>query len=224
MSTMFTTSPKTSKLDEALAKAQGEIKTALKESYNPFFKNKYADLESVMDVIREPAARAGISYTQWPFHTPEDEKRVHLITRLALGEEWIQCIASIPLLKMDPPTYGAAVTYLRRFTLSAAFGVASGEGEDQKKTNPRPESEPITGDQLDMLNNSFQLSGWTIPQMREYLKKKWNVDASEQLPTTAFEKISNDLKTTFTNAMNPPQPAEEKAKPKNFAPGAKNNG
>jgi len=45
----------------ALAKAQGEIKGALKDQSNTFFKSKYADLSSVVEAIRAPFANYGIA-------------------------------------------------------------------------------------------------------------------------------------------------------------------
>ena len=47
-------------LATALAKAQGEIKGALKDSANPFFKSKYADLSSVVDAIKVAFSKHGL--------------------------------------------------------------------------------------------------------------------------------------------------------------------
>src|SRR5271157_1754798 len=53
-------------LAAALAKAQGEITGALKDSANPFFKSKYADLASCWDACREPLSRNGLAVVQSP--------------------------------------------------------------------------------------------------------------------------------------------------------------
>lgn len=48
----------------ALAKAQGEITGALKDSANPFFKSKYADLASCWDTCRGPLSANGLAVVQ----------------------------------------------------------------------------------------------------------------------------------------------------------------
>jgi hypothetical protein len=58
------------KLSAAFTKAQAEMSGAVKDSANPFFKSRYADLESVIKAIKEPFAKYGLSYTQLP-HTDD---------------------------------------------------------------------------------------------------------------------------------------------------------
>ena len=52
----------------ALAKAQANIKNALKESPNLHFKSKYADLASVKEACWEPLTSAGIAIIQMPIN------------------------------------------------------------------------------------------------------------------------------------------------------------
>ena len=53
-------------LATALAKAQGALKPAVKDSLNPHFKSKYADLASVWEACREPLSSNGIAIVQFP--------------------------------------------------------------------------------------------------------------------------------------------------------------
>ena len=53
-------------LGAALAKAQGLIEGAKKDSANPFFKSKYADLASVWEACRKHLSDNGLSVTQCP--------------------------------------------------------------------------------------------------------------------------------------------------------------
>lgn len=48
----------------ALAKAQGEIQGAVKDSSNPFFKSSYADMESVIESFRKVFDKHGFSVLQ----------------------------------------------------------------------------------------------------------------------------------------------------------------
>src|SRR5690348_4537152 len=60
------------KLFAALAKAQGAIKGALKDSTNPHFKSKYADLESTWEACRKPLSENGFAIVQSPYTSNGD--------------------------------------------------------------------------------------------------------------------------------------------------------
>lgn len=135
---MIETSADTAKLDAALAKAQGEIEAASKDKTNPAFKSRYADLTAVWGACRPALAKHGISLTQWPVHS--DDGRLHIVTRIAHGGEWIKAHFSIPVTKQDPQGYGSATTYAKRFTLAAALGVVADEDDDGNAASARPTS------------------------------------------------------------------------------------
>jgi hypothetical protein len=106
----------------ALAKAQAEIKGALKDAQNPFFKSSYADLASVWDAIRAPLAKHGLSVIQT---TDSTEKGMVLVTTLAHASgQWIEGRYPIQPMKNDPQAMGSATTYARRYALAAIVGVA----------------------------------------------------------------------------------------------------
>ena len=53
-----------SEIAPALLQAQKGIKAALKDSTNPHFKSKYADLSSVIDAVKEHLNGQGITFLQ----------------------------------------------------------------------------------------------------------------------------------------------------------------
>ena len=78
-------------LAKALSIVQGELTHAKKDSANPFFKSKYADLESVWDACRGLLARNNLSVIQMPGNFFEG--RMWLITRLCHASgEWLSLI------------------------------------------------------------------------------------------------------------------------------------
>jgi hypothetical protein len=125
---MFETSTETDKLDAALAAAQGDIEPAMKDKVNPAFRSKYADLASVWTACRQALAKHKIAVTQWPVHS--DDGRLHLVTRLAHGGQWMRAEFSIPVGKHDAHGYGSAMTYAKRYSLAAAIGVVADEDDD----------------------------------------------------------------------------------------------
>lgn len=137
---MIETSADTAKLDEALAKAQGEIEAASKDRNNPAFKSKYADITSVWEAARPALAKHGISVTQWPIHA--DDNRLHIVTRVAFKGEWIRAHFSIPVTKQDAQGYGSATTYAKRYALAAALGVVADDDDDGNAASQRPAYQP----------------------------------------------------------------------------------
>lgn len=125
-------------LATALAKAQGQIKGAVKDSANPFFKSKYADLASVVEAIRSAFAANGLSYVQSVEPSDKDEVRVET-TILHSSGEWINCgVLALPVSKVDAQGYGSALTYARRYSLSAATGVAPEDDDGNAATVAKP--------------------------------------------------------------------------------------
>lgn len=122
------TSVTTAALDAALAKAQGEILSALKDKTNPAFRSKYADLAAVWEACRPALSKHGVAVTQWPIHS--DDARLHLVTRLAHAGEWLCAEMSVPVAKADAHGTGSAITYAKRFALAAAVGVVADEDDD----------------------------------------------------------------------------------------------
>jgi hypothetical protein len=129
------------KLFEALSKAQGEIQSALKDKKNPFFKSSYADLSSVWDACRPVLPKYGLAVVQ----TVEGTKQEMFLTTW-LGHssgEWMKSKLPLIVMKQDPQSLGSAITYARRYALSAMVGVCADEDDDGEKAMGR-KSEKVT--------------------------------------------------------------------------------
>ena len=125
-------------LATALSKAQGEMKGAIKDSSNPFFRSKYADLASVTEAIREAFSNNGLSYTQRIEPTDKNEVRVETIILHSSGE-WMSCgVLNLPVSKNDAQGFGSALTYARRYGLSAAVGVAPEDDDGNAAAKAAP--------------------------------------------------------------------------------------
>lgn len=108
-------------LAAALAKAQADITGAVKDSANPFFKSKYADLESVWNACRKPLTSNGLSVIQT---TQPTRHGTMLVTTLAHSSgEWIR--GYMPILTKDATaqSQGSGISYARRYALAALVGV-----------------------------------------------------------------------------------------------------
>jgi hypothetical protein len=122
------TSESITKIAEALTKAQAAMKPALKDSRNPHFNSKYADLTSVWDAIRTPLTDNGLSVLQL-VGTNEAEKTTLTTRLLHVSGEWIESTWAIPIGKQDPQGLGSALSYARRYALAAAVGVVQDDDD-----------------------------------------------------------------------------------------------
>jgi hypothetical protein len=123
-------SPSIGALAAALAKAQGAMRHADKDSTNPHFRSRYADLASVVDACREALAANGLAYVQ-RVGTSQDGASVRITTMLLHSSgEWLKDSLWVPVSKRDAQGIGSAITYGRRYGLMAMVGVAPSEDDD----------------------------------------------------------------------------------------------
>lgn len=135
-------SPELKELAGALAKAQLAMRAAGKDSLNPHFKSRYADLSNVWEACREPLAANNLSVIQMPCTT--DDGSVALTTMLLHSSgEWVRStITSRPANQM-PQSIGSALTYLRRYALAAMVGVVASDEDDDGETATHPAAKAI---------------------------------------------------------------------------------
>jgi hypothetical protein len=123
----------------ALSKAQAQMSKARKDSTNPHFKSRYADLESVLDVIREPFAANGLAVIQYV-------KDGMLFTSIChTSGEFIESSVPLIIAKNDMQGVGSAITYARRYCLAAACGIAQTDDDGEAavgRPTPTPKAEP----------------------------------------------------------------------------------
>ena len=127
------TSESITKIASALVSAQKDFLSAKKTSDNPFFKSKYADLQSVISAVKESLNNNGIAFIQSP---TESEGDVLKLTTRLLHEsgEWIEDTSVCPLVKRDPQAFGSALSYLRRYSLSAMCGIYQADDDGNEAT------------------------------------------------------------------------------------------
>lgn len=150
---------RTPALYAALAKAQAAIRGAAKDTENPFFKSRYADLASVWTACREALTANALCVVQLPetrfegtpevytFKSRAGEERsgVRVATtvsvRTVLGHssgESVEDVVSALLPSGDPQAVGSAITYLRRYGLAAMVGVAPEDDDGEATARPVP--------------------------------------------------------------------------------------
>jgi hypothetical protein len=127
-------------LAAALAKAQAAIKGATKDSDNPFFKCKYADLASVREACNGPLTSNGLSVAQ----TLSAEGDCIVVTTMLMhtSGQWIRDSLALKPKDDGPQAFGSAATYARRYSLAAIAGVAP-EDDDAEAAEGREVGKPL---------------------------------------------------------------------------------
>lgn len=130
-------------LAAALAAAQAHITGAAKDSVNPHFKSRYADLASVWDACRAPLTEHGLSVVQT---THAADNGVLLITTLLhTSGQWIAGELPIGADWKNPQAVGSWLTYARRYALAALVGIAPDDDDGEAAMSGRDDDHPGHG-------------------------------------------------------------------------------
>ncbi len=198
-------SPQLDQLFTALAKAQGEMTAASKDCANPFFKSRYADLSSVWNACREPLSRNGLSVLQIVQSTDTGD-----VLHTTLGHSSGQYMTSTMPIRIktegkggnELQALGAAITYLRRFSLSALVGVAPDDDNDGNGSTYKvqPKQEPVTVPipfvtqaQLSTVRGLMaQCGNEYTSKIMTWLAEK-NITALDKMPVTYFDLVKKRI-------------------------------
>ena len=131
------TSESVAKIYPALIQFHAQAPKIAKESENPYFHSKYADIYTILDAIRQPLADLGLAVIQSVEALP-DSDRIACTTRVIHASgEWIEGSAVVAVLKHDPQAYGSATTYARRYGLQGVLCLAAEDDDAESAMGDR---------------------------------------------------------------------------------------
>src|SRR5690625_4310273 len=179
----------------ALAKFQAEVKNPKNTADNPFYKSKYAPLQDVLNEVRPLLSKHGLSVIQSPSGDGENIS----VTTLLLHEsgEWIEFD---PLVlkaeKITPQGAGIAVTYGRRYSLSAVLGISSEDDDDgnglengQSKTKSNGKPKKLSEAQVKRLYAISHKNGHDPADVKKAIMKLYNKTQAEDLTKTEYDTL-----------------------------------
>ncbi len=162
----------------AFLEAQKSMGDVLKKKVNPAFKSKYAELSDVLDAVQEPLNENGFSILQ-PVSSEPGGAVVRVTTMLMhKSGQWVRSTLSLRPVKTDPQAVGSAITYGRRYGLTAMTGVAP-EDDDGNQASGRD----------DVRRDNRQQQATQQPPAQHRYPVKLSADAAE------IEKLLNDAET-----------------------------
>ncbi|USS93973.1 ERF family protein (plasmid) [Fructilactobacillus ixorae] len=127
------TDTKVSTIQNKLIQFNKIYKQPTKNAVNPFTKSKYADLNEIIESLKVPLDSVGLFYRQVP--VTEYDENGHLMVGIQTiifdGEDSEDMgVFKLPPKSTNPQDVGSLLTYLRRYTLSAIFGIAADADDD----------------------------------------------------------------------------------------------
>jgi len=181
----------------ALSQAQQDITPALKDSCNPFFKSKYADLSSISNACRLPLSKAGLAITQ-TMGTTETGAMLLITTLGHSSGQWIRSYLPITMEgKTTPQALGSAITYMRRYALAAIVNIVTDDDDGEGamvRTNPTkqfaipPKPSIISRDQAMALDEVLKgCSASYQEQVTSYLSR--SKTSLQSLPCDVYERL-----------------------------------
>lgn len=122
---------------DKLLEVQKELGVVYKDSDNPFFKSKYADINAYIDAIKPVLSKHGLVLIQ-PLTNVEGKPAIE--TTVTDGDK-VLITGKMPLPEIaDPQKMGAAITYFRRYALQSLFVM---KAEDNDGNDTKGEDSPF---------------------------------------------------------------------------------
>ena len=127
-------------LAKAMLQVQKELAPVTKDATNPYTRSKYATLNAIMDVCKPVLLSHGIWLTQ--ITVPSEPGTVAILSRLVHAEtgQYQAALTVLPLQKPDCQGAGSAITYARRYALTAMLGMVTEDDDDAESTKLPPRS------------------------------------------------------------------------------------
>lgn len=199
------TSDSLTKLAPSLLAAQQAITFAVKDAKNPHLKNTYADLESIINAVKNPLNDNGIVFLQT--FSPSEPGTLRLVTRLLhTSGEWIEDELTMPLQKNDAQGYGSAATYSRRYALAAITGLYQADDDGTaavqpaaSKPMPKAVEKPaalLTTDQVTAIEDAAAECGIPVDE----ICKTGKVKSLAEIKAASYEKLMNWIYTSKDQA------------------------
>lgn len=184
---------------KALAAFQNEVKNPANTAENPYFKSKYAPLNEILNDVRPLLAKHGLSVIQ---STGGDGNNI-VITTLIMHEsgEWIE---SEPLvLESDTKkgiskvqAAGSAITYGRRYALSAMLGISSEDDTDGNENEARSIKQQSSKQQNEKNNKATRDEKinkiYELGNLIGYDKKSIDEKVKEEYGVSEVKFLKND--------------------------------
>lgn len=189
-----------------LIKVQSSLESVGKSSLNPHFKNKYANLTDILSVVKPALNNNNFFLTQKILIKDSSE-----VLKTEITHKSGQVLESEAPLNIadrnNPQKYGSAITYMRRYSLTALLGIEEEDDDGQKATQQKvPVDRPLNPAEIatiqKMIDKVSEIDpDFSIVTMCEALKVK----SLAEIKHNRF----NNIVSRLTEKLTPEEPKEE---------------
>lgn len=131
-----------STIAKALVAAQKVMGNATKDSKNPFFKSKYADLNAIREAVLPSLNENGISVLQPTIY--QDGKKFVQTVFLHESGEYISGLTEILAAKeTDAQAQGSGISYARRYGLQSLANVGAEDDDGESAMGRKTQGEKV---------------------------------------------------------------------------------
>ncbi len=132
MNEWFTESDSRTNLVKALFAFQNEVDGIKKTSTNPYFKSKYANINTIWEEVQPLFEKHGFVVS----HCPVGDGYLMTHVDHVPSGEWRRYMTKLPTKESGPQAEGSAITYYRRYTLVALFALMTEDDDGNAATHP----------------------------------------------------------------------------------------
>lgn len=172
------TSPETKNILKALAALKKDLLPVTKGENNPFFKSKYADLNTHLDAVEPLAETNGLILTQATTSELNGANAVETRLTHVVSGEFVAAKLFLVLAKQDMQNMGSAVTYARRYTLGSLLGMKAVDDDGNSAT---------FGNEKKTVISSSTKEGPTTKPVSSFRKKKTEPAANNSVADPVSE-------------------------------------
>lgn len=174
-------------------KAQKEFGKTIKNTTNSHWKNKYADLNCVIDAVKDALNDNGLMITQLV-----EKEDVSFVLRTmvfdANGHSIDFGIIPIKPVKDDPQGFGSALTYARRYGLMTAFGLAPEDDDDGNRASGIFQKDFLIKE-VGRLGLECTKNGYTNEDVKKALLNVPSASLTEEQAKNAIEALNKLLES-----------------------------
>lgn len=213
-------------LAKALVMAQREMGTIPKDSTNPYFRSKYADLATVSGVLIPVLTKHGLSVSQLCETSDKTGQYTEEFTDSKTGKvskvivpylclkvktvlmhesgQWIAGELETAIAKNDPQGIGSAITYARRYSLMAIVGAVADEDDDGNAGSKEPErpSRAERPERPNRDNKSKTTESHDEPKSNKGIAKLHAIFTNAKLSEKAYKDFLSVYKVDSSKEMN----------------------
>lgn len=174
------------KIAAALVKAQSEMGNATKGATNPFFKSKFADLNSVREACIPVLNAQGVSVLQ-PTSVIEGKLYVETLLLHESGE-FISGLYEVVVAKQnDPQALGAAISYSRRYGLQSMVNIGAADDDAESAMGRNTKTVPVKVTTNTVTEKATGTTETITAEVAPPKKSGFGVKKEEPAPTTGSE-------------------------------------